>query len=249
MPASISDGGVVLLMADRDFFDIAVRNGLSLQNLSTHIYELRPPCQRDRDDPFLCGYCAQYTPHEGRMFCPNPPRCLTCGELGHAEVRSTIRVRCPLGHKHPNHNPNAINTCIYCDQTHRAGSRTCPVWAQAKAERTKAREAKQKTYVTPSQNTPSPSSKPPSPWQKRTYEQILSEIRGIAAKPCDRNHGPKELPASMQMENKLANIVRLIDLWAPKIGDGSENPLNKTYSSSPHFSPNDNLFPSLSRCL
>ena len=219
-----ADGGLVLHMADRNTYDTALRNGLSLQNISTHIYDLHPPSQRDHNDPFLCGYCAQYTPHEGLMFCPNPPRCLTCGEQGHAELRSSIRVKCPLNHKHPNHNANAINTCIHCEQTHRAGSRTCPVWAQAKAAHVKEKEAKRRAFTTPSKPPPTPPSPaPPSPWHKRAYEHILTEIRDIASKPCDRKHGDRELPASMQMENKLASIVRLIDLWSPKIGDPSGN--------------------------
>jgi len=241
-----ADGGVVLLMANRASFDTALKNGLSLQNLSSHIFELHPPCHKDRDDPFLCGYCAQYTPHEGLMFCPNPPRCLTCGESGHAEARSSIRVKCPFDRKHPKHNPGAINTCIHCDQTHRAGSRSCPVWAQAKLERTKAREAKQNSFTRKTIPPPPPTPKASNPWHKLNCEHIISEIREIVSEPCDRSHGPQELPASVQMENKLARVLLLIDFWFPNIGSESENSINRTYSSSTQFSPNDALFPILS---
>jgi hypothetical protein len=51
-----ADGGVVLHMADRQSFDSAQKNGLSLQNISTHIYDLRPPpTKKTRMTPSSAG--------------------------------------------------------------------------------------------------------------------------------------------------------------------------------------------------
>ncbi len=118
-------GGVVLTYGSADAAAAAIARGVLLRRLGLRV-KARELLPREEVDLAWCARCAGYAHTAGR--CPNEPRCRTCGESGHSEVRGECPKKKGSGVSVP-----AVPHCISCGHDgHKHGAPSCPDYQAAR---------------------------------------------------------------------------------------------------------------------